>query len=529
MQRRQGNAAMARAANQARRAAPIVQAKLVVTDAGDHYEQEADRAAAGVMRGAEMPSSEGLTSAESAQRPAVTPIVQRDGEGTGMSVSPGVESAIQGSRGGGQALPESVRGQMERGLGADFAGVRVHTGSQAHALNEALQARAFTIGHDIFFRAGEYQPGSTKGREILAHELAHVVQQGGGAPTTTSAIIQRKWVPFADPNDGLIYYHHVDAAGVQDPRVFKHVKGVAFIDTNNDVWSEYKDQTLYVRNDIQNRQYNAIIAGINPISVSPKKFNFDMRLPLPDANNILITSNKDLFDEAKKLNITVINKKKPISVPPSYAGMQVITRAESFEYLGVQTSALPGKASKKANKPASKPNGKIGGTKTRSIKILGSCASAGRSSTETAMGVSAKAHAAAHNKKLPGNVQPASNFSWEWLHLIGDAIGGPTDDTNLACGTSGGNSMHNAQVESVVLAASAFAKMNDPLEYEVQASLIPQTAIAKKFECTVKFPKSMPGSAAGTAEKYTVDTLTPYDPDRIRYRLERHQARRKIK
>jgi hypothetical protein len=68
---------------------------------------------------------------------------------------------------------------MEPAMGADFSGVRVHTGGQADALNHHLSARAFTTGQDIFFKQGEYSPGSSGGRELLAHELTHVVQQNG--------------------------------------------------------------------------------------------------------------------------------------------------------------------------------------------------------------------------------------------------------------------------------------------------------------------------------------------------------------
>lgn len=93
--------------------------------------------------------------------------------------TPEVEAAIAGARGGGQALDSGVRVQMEAAFGADFRGVRVHTGGQADALNCAVDARAFTTGRDIFFRAGEYNPQSSGGRELLAHELTHVVQQTG--------------------------------------------------------------------------------------------------------------------------------------------------------------------------------------------------------------------------------------------------------------------------------------------------------------------------------------------------------------
>jgi hypothetical protein len=107
----------------------------------------------------------------------------RKGQGEG-DVAPEVEQAIQTARGGGQALDSTVRAQMEPAMGADFSGVRVHTGGQADALNHHLSARAFTTGQDIFFKQGEYSPGSSGGRELLAHELTHVVQQNGDSVQT---------------------------------------------------------------------------------------------------------------------------------------------------------------------------------------------------------------------------------------------------------------------------------------------------------------------------------------------------------
>jgi hypothetical protein len=92
--------------------------------------------------------------------------------------APEVEKAIERARGGGQALDRGVRIQMESAFGADFSGVRVHTDAGADTLNRALNARAFSIGQDIFFGHGEYNAGSANGRELLAHELTHVVQLG---------------------------------------------------------------------------------------------------------------------------------------------------------------------------------------------------------------------------------------------------------------------------------------------------------------------------------------------------------------
>jgi len=100
-----------------------------------------------------------------------------DGE---AEVAPEVEGAIDRARGGGQSLDGSVRRKMEKAFGTNFEGVRIHTDARADELNHAVDALAFTTGSDIFFRNGMYQPGSHEGQELLAHELTHVVQQGGG-------------------------------------------------------------------------------------------------------------------------------------------------------------------------------------------------------------------------------------------------------------------------------------------------------------------------------------------------------------
>lgn len=87
----------------------------------------------------------------------------------------------------GQPLDASANTRMSTAFGHDFSNVRVHTDSHAAGLSNQLNARAFTIGSDIAFGAGEYKPGTMIGDALLAHELAHVVQQGGGAPPTAQS------------------------------------------------------------------------------------------------------------------------------------------------------------------------------------------------------------------------------------------------------------------------------------------------------------------------------------------------------
>jgi hypothetical protein len=76
-----------------------------------------------------------------------------------------------------RGLDGSTRGLMESAFGESFGDVRVHTGGEAERLNDELDARAVTRGRDLYFDRGEYDPATREGRELLAHELAHVVQQ----------------------------------------------------------------------------------------------------------------------------------------------------------------------------------------------------------------------------------------------------------------------------------------------------------------------------------------------------------------
>ncbi len=99
----------------------------------------------------------------------------------GFVGDPSLEADLEREQGGGQPLATPVRGEMEGGFGADFGAVRVHTDGKADELSRDLGAYAFAYGRDIYFADGEYAPATTSGQQLLAHELAHVVQQGAGA------------------------------------------------------------------------------------------------------------------------------------------------------------------------------------------------------------------------------------------------------------------------------------------------------------------------------------------------------------
>ncbi len=102
---------------------------------------------------------------------------------------------IKQKRGSGTVLPKNIQVDVGKKLGNDLEGVHIHTDATADKLSRSINARAFTLGKDIFFKNGVYAPDTNRGRETIIHELTHVVQQsrgganGGkiklGAPNTT--------------------------------------------------------------------------------------------------------------------------------------------------------------------------------------------------------------------------------------------------------------------------------------------------------------------------------------------------------
>ncbi|MEQ9670400.1 eCIS core domain-containing protein [Coleofasciculus sp. G2-EDA-02] len=175
-----------------------IQTKLTIGAPGDPYEQEADRVASQVMSMSAPPdSSASVQRRLDTNNPnqiwqraqSITPVVQkridprvqmgqmiqRAAQIDANQASGDLESRLNASKGGGSPLSEDVRGFMEPRFGADFSGVRVHTGGEAVQMNRQLGAQAFTHGSDVYFGAGK-SPGNN---ELTAHELTHVVQQTG--------------------------------------------------------------------------------------------------------------------------------------------------------------------------------------------------------------------------------------------------------------------------------------------------------------------------------------------------------------
>lgn len=179
----------------------LIQAKLTVSQPGDPYEQEAEWVADRVLLASSGPASVGgpariRRSVEQATR-QTNAIPQQDdqqhlqtklvgvndfGE---MMPPPFVHKVIPSS---GQPLDPTTREFMEPRFGHDFSLVRVHTDARAAELARSLRAEAYTVGRDIVFGLGRYQPTSVQGRHLLGHELAHVVQQGIGRTVTPAEV-----------------------------------------------------------------------------------------------------------------------------------------------------------------------------------------------------------------------------------------------------------------------------------------------------------------------------------------------------
>lgn len=143
-----------------------IQTKLRIDAPGDSYEQEADRIADRLMRMPEPP----------VERPEPGRLqARRLGSGaTGATAAPSAIDDVL--RSPGQPLDPAARVFMERRFGHDLGQVRVHADARAAESSRAVNARAFTVGRDVVFGAGEYAPRSSTGRQLLAHELAHVLQ-----------------------------------------------------------------------------------------------------------------------------------------------------------------------------------------------------------------------------------------------------------------------------------------------------------------------------------------------------------------
>jgi hypothetical protein len=211
-----------------RASAAFFQPKLRLGSPGDRFEREADRVADRIVSGETAPEvqrmcadcaaeeeqlqrqpleeekeelqRQPLGEDEIEEEQAVQTRLRSDAGGSSAAAdSPGrssrLASGLTDLRGGGEPLHRAERAFFEPRVGHDLSAVRLHTGPRAAELAASIHARAFTVGHDIVFGAAEYAPAEREGRRLLAHELTHVLQQGGGPP------VARRSVAFDAPTE----------------------------------------------------------------------------------------------------------------------------------------------------------------------------------------------------------------------------------------------------------------------------------------------------------------------------------------
>ena len=169
----------------------IIQPKLEISQPGDSSEREADEMANKVMSVSESVVPGNTLNAENMQSSHVSGTISLFKEPIVNETSGSISEEIIGNSGNsGNHLPGETRSFMESRFNADFGNVKIHTDSNAVQMNSMLNAQAFTHGDDIYFNNGKYNPESSSGKHLLAHELTHVVQQNGK--------VQRKAVVYND-------------------------------------------------------------------------------------------------------------------------------------------------------------------------------------------------------------------------------------------------------------------------------------------------------------------------------------------
>ncbi|MNK65718.1 hypothetical protein D3C87_850170 [compost metagenome] len=160
-----------------------IQTKLAISHPGDEFEQAADRIADQVMRMPDPPLERRMDQGTAARKH----LQMHSAMPSGASVADASPAMLAVLRSPGSSLDARTRAFMEPRFGKDFGNVRVHSDARAVEAAKSVQARAYTVGHHVVLGAGEYAPGTAAGRVLLAHELAHVVQQSSGAAGMVAA------------------------------------------------------------------------------------------------------------------------------------------------------------------------------------------------------------------------------------------------------------------------------------------------------------------------------------------------------
>jgi hypothetical protein len=203
-----------------------VQTKLTVNQPGDEFEREADRVADQVMR---MPEPEIQRQVDEEEEEKLLQ-TKRASENNVTTTKPSIVHDVL--RSPGKPLDADTRAFMEPRFGRDFCDVRVHTDAQAAESARELDARAYTVGNDVVFNLGQYSPESSGGKQLIAHELAHVEQQTTPQSTSCGLSIRGEEVRIkraftCSPSDSEMLLRQEEYEGAEQPTEEGIDRGIA--------------------------------------------------------------------------------------------------------------------------------------------------------------------------------------------------------------------------------------------------------------------------------------------------------------
>jgi len=239
---------------------PLVQTKLAINKPGDVYEQEADTVADNVMM-QDASTKPAFFSPASIQRKCAEceeeekNMQRKESDNKAMTSSAQTENYIS-SLSGGDPLSKKEKTFFESRMGYDFSNVRIHNNNKANESASNINALAYTHGNDIIFNSGQYQPGTTEGKKLLAHELTHVVQQKNADTVCRKTYLEEENISDTRTIDSESRVKEVilKTFANANSKLYKYIK---------DKIDKFKDKAVISKDDadVYGHKYNRINKG----------------------------------------------------------------------------------------------------------------------------------------------------------------------------------------------------------------------------------------------------------------------------
>ncbi len=256
--------------------------------------------------------------------PVVSGLLSRKAERDANGVAAGAEQAVASAQGSsGSALPDALMRKFEQSLGADLSGVRVHTGGPSEEASHAVGAKAYTMGQDIHFGAGHYDPHSDQGQHLLAHEVAHTVQQGGSAPRRQNKL------EVSTPFDAAEHEADSAAAAMVSGRPFAVTMGAGV------QRKIFRDPTKDQRPQDLKNGFD-IVAWKSPKATFAKYFEVEAKFSVKFSSQFLSTTPDGKGESAPLAGGVTMSTEKGVGVKAEYDLLKQETRSmgwfsESFK------------------------------------------------------------------------------------------------------------------------------------------------------------------------------------------------------